>query len=324
MLLGFAVVANKGPQGWIEVILGAIMIAIPLVMTAQRRRQLREQEERERVEREATEKRNREMLAAYTTALTRVHGDQSVAAVDELRRERAALTLPYDIWGPLARRTVLQIGFGALARLNPAGAADVARLIDDVGAAAGLTDDDRAAVKHDLYRVVLWHLLADDRLGGAQQTQLDTLRRGLGVSDADLSVDLAAVEEFRRLRGIGADTLPRRDCRVKLAFQEYCVHETTGATMKFERPKKKPGRWVKERDCTVAVTNRRLVIVTKKPADLPLPNVNDVMVNVDTRVMTIHTSNAKKPIYLQVEDPIFTANLIDIASGLDQRPKGFA
>src|SRR5882724_1123705 len=68
-LLGFAVVARKGAQGWVEVIIGVFCIAIPIVMTAQRRRQIVEQENRERADREALEKRNRELLTWYMNAL---------------------------------------------------------------------------------------------------------------------------------------------------------------------------------------------------------------------------------------------------------------
>ncbi|MEA2569066.1 MAG: hypothetical protein QOI24_1067 [Acidobacteriota bacterium] len=327
VLLGFGVVANKGSQGWVEVILGVIMIAVPIVLTAQRRKQLHEQEERERAEREATEKRNREMLAAYSSALERARHDPSSATLDELRRERAALTLSYEIWRAVARQTILRIGFEALAKLSPAGAAEVAKRMDEASEAAGLNEEDRIEVKRDLYRVALWHLLADDRLGATQDEQLSAIRGGFGIADADVPADLGAVSEFLRLRGIAPATLPRRDCRVKLAFQEFCIHETTGATMKFARAKKKsatPGRWVKERDCTLTITSRRLIITTNKQTELPLSFVDDVMVNVDTNVMTIHTGNVKKPIHLQVADPIYTANLIDIAAGIDPRPKGFA
>src|SRR6266498_3453532 len=45
VLLGFSVVARKGPQGWIEVILGLGMIAAPIILTAQERKALREKEE---------------------------------------------------------------------------------------------------------------------------------------------------------------------------------------------------------------------------------------------------------------------------------------
>jgi hypothetical protein len=324
ILLGIGVLANKGPQGWVEIILGILMIATPIVLTAQRRKQLREQEERERAEREATEKRNREMLTAYTAALEKARAEQSPATLDALRRERAALTLPYDIWRAPARNAILRIGFAALARLTPAAASDVAKIVEESGSAAGLVDADRIEVKRDLYRTILWHLLADDRLGEAQADQLAAIRKGFGIADADIPVDVAAVEEFRRLRGIDKATLPRRECAIKLSFQEFCIHETNGALMTFARSKKKGSRWVKERDCTITLTSRRLITTTKKPSELPLPNVDDVMVNVDSNVMTIHTSNAKKPIHLQVPDPIFTANIIDIAASLDLRPKGFA
>jgi hypothetical protein len=327
MLVGFGVIANKGPQGWVEVILGVIMIAVPIVLTAQRRKQLREQEERERAEREATEKRNREMLAAWSSALERARLDPSPAALEELRRERTALTLPYEIWRAVARQTILRIGFESLATHSASGASEVGARMDEASEAAGLTEEDRVDVKRELYRVALWHLLADDRLGAAQDEQLSSIRRAFRIADADVPSDLAAVSEFLRLRGIAPATLPRTDCRVKVAFQEHCIHETTGATMKFARAKKKSattGRWVKERDCTLTITSRRLVITTNKQTELPLSFVDDVMVNVDTNVMTIHTGNAKTPIHLQVADPIYTANLIDIAAGIDPRPKGFA
>jgi len=94
VLLGFSVILRKGPQGWVEVILGAAMIATPIVLTAQQRKKIREQEERESAEREAVDKRNREMLTAYTTALDRAREERSDEAFARLEQERKALTLP--------------------------------------------------------------------------------------------------------------------------------------------------------------------------------------------------------------------------------------
>src|SRR5437588_5215987 len=44
-LIGLAVVARKGPQGWVEVILGLAMITTPIALTAQKRKKIQEQEE---------------------------------------------------------------------------------------------------------------------------------------------------------------------------------------------------------------------------------------------------------------------------------------
>ena len=45
LLLGLAVVARKGPQGWFEILLGLAMIGTPIALTAQERKVLRENEE---------------------------------------------------------------------------------------------------------------------------------------------------------------------------------------------------------------------------------------------------------------------------------------
>ncbi|HET7436148.1 MAG TPA: hypothetical protein VFN10_15670, partial [Thermoanaerobaculia bacterium] len=91
ILLGFAVISRKGAQGWVEVILGAAMIATPLVMTAQARKQIKEREEKERAEREAREKRHREMLASYINALDELRRNPNDITMHALARERQQL-----------------------------------------------------------------------------------------------------------------------------------------------------------------------------------------------------------------------------------------
>lgn len=295
VLLGLGVIARKGAQGWVEVLLGAGMIAVPIVLTAKERNVLREKEERERAEREAVEKRRRQLLAAYTAALERVQRERSAESIAALARERRALTLSYDIWGAAARRALLLIGFDELSRRS---AADVAPLLDDVARASGVTEEDTAAVKIDLYRTVLWHLLADDRVGEAQEEQLRAMRQALDAGDTDE----AAAAQFRRLRGITAKSLPQVQSSAKLAFQERAVHETNG----------------------LLVTNKRLIVTVRKPIDIPLPQLNDIDVDVDENVLTIDTAVTKKPLRLQVDDPIYTAALIELASMLDARPRRWA
>jgi len=287
VLLGIAVVARKGAAGWVEVILGLAMIATPIVLTAQERKALREKEERERAEREATEKRNRELLAAYTGALERVRRERSPEALEALARERAALTLPDEIWVPAARRTALLVGFEDLAN------------VDGVARAAGLTDDDIAAIKADIYRTFLWHLLADDRVGDAQEARLRELAQTLGYGG-----DEPAAEQFRRLRGVTAKNLPQLEQPpVPLRFQERAIHQSDG----------------------LVITNKRLVVLGgRKPVEVPLPQLNDIDVDADDNALTIDNAATKKPIVVRVDDAIYTAALLELAAGLNQRPRGFA
>lgn len=306
ILLGLAVLARKGPQGWVEIILGAIFVGIPIVMTAQRRKQIRDQEERDRVEREELEKRNHEHLDWYVKALHYVvESNRTDAALEALRGERETLSLPYELWAPPARSAMLKIGFDELARRGIAGSNVIGELLRKAGSAAGLNPEDITGVAHDLYTTVFWHLLADDRLGDTQQTQVDTLRDGLGISDSDTPLEVLSANQFRDLRGVTTANLPRAHTAIQLGFQEYCIHQAP------------------LEDGAIVITNRRLIVDKKKGAEVALPKVFDVVVDVDSSLVTIKTDE-KKPLLLRLGYPIFTAAIIDLAASLDERPRGFA
>ncbi len=302
VLLGLAVVGRKGPQGWVEVLLGLVMIAVPIALTAQERKKIREQEERERAEREAREKRNREMLAAYTAALERARVERNEEAFAQLDRERETLTLPYAIWGPAARRTVLLIGFEELAKRGTAAAKEIGQIMDRVSRAAGLTPDDQIGAKLDLYRTIVWHLLADNRLDSAQREQLAAIRDGLSIDDDGADV----IRQFQRVQGMSPQSLPRAKCTTKLGFQEHCIYETaTDHGM-------------------LHVTNKRVLLEAKKRFEMPIGHGFDVVVNADDSAVMLKTDDPKKPLRLRVEQPIYTAAILDVASSIDERPRGFA
>jgi hypothetical protein len=319
MLLGLAVVVRKGKAGYVEVVLGLILIVVPIVLTAQRRKQLREQEEKERAEREALEARNRRMLSSYMAALEHLRREPGEASFERIRAERQTLDLPYEIWSSAARRTVLQIGFEKLNDVGTAASGEIAGLMTRAAEAAGINAEDQRQTKLDLYRNVLWHLLADDRLGDSQSAELQALRVGLGISESDLPSDTKAAGEFRRLGGVEEKSLPRVDCGIALAYKEYCIHHARGSVMTQKRQK-----WIESGACDLYVTNRRVVLSAKSANDVPLPRVDDIDVDIDEDVLVIKTADPKKPIAVRVEDPIYTALVLDIATRIDERPKGFA
>lgn len=327
-LLGFAVISKGRPQGWVEVILGLILIAVPIVLTAQTRRRIKEQEERERVAREEEEKRHRALLNSYTTALERLRQNPGRNTLEAATHEHEKLTLPYDVWCKYARRTALDIAFEALGRLGTAKATELGDLVTRVSRAVGLAPADELGVKLDIYRTVVWHLLADDRLGEAQAAELRRLREGLGIGDNDIPVEARMIEEFEQLRGITKTNLPKETCaELGLGFHEYCLHAAKGSLLRkvWERVNGKPvAKLVPTESCTLFVTNRRVVVVAKKKQDIPLVKIDDVEVDIDPNVVTIRTAKSMKDIDVQLDDPIYTAALLDIATTLDERPRGFA
>src|SRR5947209_17882402 len=81
VLLGLAVLVSKGAAVIVEILLGLILMAIPIFITAQRRKKIREEEARQRAEAAAAEQRHREMLGTYLTALENLRTDRSDAAI---------------------------------------------------------------------------------------------------------------------------------------------------------------------------------------------------------------------------------------------------
>lgn len=327
VLLGLAVLATKGAPGWFWIVIGVGLIATPLIRTAQVRRQTREREKKEREEREERERRHREMLSAYTAALARLRKEPNDEAMAAVARERERLELPYDIWSPMARQTVLEIGFAELAKGGPSAAKDVSELMKRASAAVGLAPSDEVGVRTGLYRIVLWHLLADDRANETQAEALEAVRRGLGVGDADTPGEGQAAAEFVRLRGFTPAELPREECPFALGFHEYCVRVARGTLLKRTREKagrKRIDRLEPDHDCTLIVTNKRIVVDAAKRIEIPLAKVDDVELDADANVLTIRTARLVPNLDLRVEDPIYTGAMVDLAMSVDERPKGFA
>ena len=109
LLLGLAVVSSKGAAGVFWIILGLVLIAIPFVITLQKRRVVRAHDTRIRKEREERDARNRELLSAYTAALEKLRDDPSDEVLAYVQRENEKLDLPYAIWADTAIGTVLCI-----------------------------------------------------------------------------------------------------------------------------------------------------------------------------------------------------------------------
>ncbi len=290
VLLGLAVLVRKGPAGWVEILLGLAMIATPVVLTAQRRRLLRETEARHRAEREAHEASRRKMLNDYMAALERVRSERSDNALAILDRERRALTLAYEVWSPVARDVALRIGFSELATRGVTGATEISSMLDRVSSAAGLTEADARGVKQDMYETAMWHLIATGRVGPAQEALISSLQTSLGIPGDGLG----AMEPFRRLRELDAASLPRVSCALPLDFLESCVYQAATP------------------EGLLVITTRRLALGAKKTIEVELSRIDDITVDADEGRLLIRTDGRKKPLSAKAEEPVFTAAMIDL------------
>lgn len=310
VLLGLAVLAKGETRaGTVELVIGLVLLAIPLVMTAIRRRAVLQQEQYKEREREERDSRNRELLTAYTTALERLRETPSDASLALVLAENEKLDLPYAIWADTAIGTVLNVGFSTLASLGPERAAEVAALMDRSSQAAGLIAEDARDVKHALYSTVLWHYLADDRLGRAQLEVVRSIQQGFNIQDDEIPTDTSSEAQFERLRGVDHRNAPRCNTTVPLNLNEYCMY--TSAI-----------RLPDGQESTAIVTNRRLLV--ENGTEVTIPRIDDVTVDADQQRITIRAAELKRPLELTVSEPIYFAAMIDLATRLDNRPKSFA
>jgi hypothetical protein len=312
ILFGLAVVMGKGPQGWIVVILGLILIGVPIVLTSAKRRTLRLQEEKIRKERHDRDERDRQLLAAYTTSLEKLRDDPSDANLKYVQRENEKLDLPYAVWADTAIGTVLYVGFSTLAKVGPERAAEVAALMDRSSNAAGLIAEDARGVKHALYSTILWHFLADDRLGEEQTRIVRQIQQGFAIKPEDVPNDTAAEEQFNRLRGVDHRNAPRCEIQIPLKMNEYCMY--TAEIRLGHAATATP----------IVITNKRLLVGSgSKPTEVFVPKIDDVVTDADTARVTVRASELKRPLDFTAGEPIYLAAILDLASRLDDRPKSF-
>jgi hypothetical protein len=311
-LLGMATVANKGSQGWIVVIIGLALMAAPIVLTSAKRRGIRMQEEKIRKQRQERDERDRQLLAAYTTSLEKLRDDPSDETLQYVQRENEKLDLPYAVWADTAIGSVLYVGFSTLARVGPQNSRDVAELMDRASNAAGLIAEDAAGVKHALYSTILWHFIADDRLGEEQTRIVRQIQEGFSIKAEDVPIDTASEAQFNRLRGIDHRNAPRCEAQLPLRMNEYCMYTADvrigGAA----------------NTTPIFITNKRLIVGSEKGAtEVEVPKIDDVMADADNSRVAIRASELKHPLDFAAGEPIYLAAILDLASRLDDRPKSF-
>ncbi|MEO8383296.1 MAG: hypothetical protein ABI779_26805 [Acidobacteriota bacterium] len=311
VLIGMAVLGNGKSAGWVEVILGLILIAVPIVIAWQKRRVILQAEDRKKKEREERDARNRELLAAYTATLEQLREDPTDATLAHVQGENEKLDLPYAVWADVAIGTVLNVGFSTLARVGPERAAEVAALMDRASEASGLIAEDSRAVKHALYSTILWHFLADDRLGEEQLKVVRSIQNGFNIKNDEVPIDASSEAQFERLRGVDHRNAPRCNTTIALQLNEYCMHTASVRTGEGTET----NAWI---------TNKRVIVEGPKPTEVSVPKIDEVLVDADRQSIALRASDLKRPLEIRLAEPIYFAAMLDLATRLDDRPKSFS
>lgn len=310
--------------GYVEIMIGLALLIVPPARNWKRERERRQRERQERAARAAEETRRREMVGEFAARLQSLTDHHDAAALAAVRAERKNRDIPYEAVSSLAKRAVVDNGFESLSRIDKSDASAVTSRIDEIADAVGLSDEDLLASKREIYLRLMWHLLADDRMGQEQSRILESIRKSFALDEASLARERRAAEELEALSSLTTASLPSQSCTEILRFQEVCHHETRGKTVRAaSRRRRQEGQWEEVSDCTLHVTSKRIIISSKSSIDVSLQRVFDLEIDIDEDILMISTDRGKKH-YLRLADPIVSAGIIESAAARPRKPQGLA
>jgi hypothetical protein len=323
IFLGIAVfVVAPNPSGYIYIALGIVFAGGPWYVTARKRRELKERLERERLEQEEAERQRRELIGEYldrVDALPQQHDRESIEALRQLRMTRE---IPFEEVTPRIQQAIIRLAFIELDRVDQVGVPAVATTIDDASEAAGLADEKRHEVKYAVFESVAWHLIADGRVGEHRQRALDQLRQEFGLSAEEVRREMAAMEEYRRVREIRVETLPRVPAPgAPLKFGEICHLMAKAREMKLPSRsmfRRQPAGaddsiWRESGDRDVVVSSRRVLLLPGRKREIPYERIDQLELDADHGVLTVAADDSSKSVHLQMEEPLVAGVLIDLA-----------
>ncbi len=320
ILLGVLVLLLRNDAiGWIEVVLGVIIIVVPWLLSARKRRQARADALRREEERAAEEERRRELIGDYVHHLEQISFEADTEELERIREERTSREIPPEALLPVARDAVHRAGFGAIAAGRSAG--EVGSVIARIGDAVGLGGEEIRQARLYLYQKLVWHLLADSRCDRAHRERLEELARGLDLTPDELERERNAVDQLERVKGLKRSALPEVRWKGDLRFQEVCHHSTPAATLDA------PRRWgsVRSSDSKPAdlVVSSRRILYPQGKLSIPLDQIYEIAIDADRNELVV-TRGGRKPAlhHFVLEDPIFTAGIIEAARQAPRKPAG--
>lgn len=331
ILLGVLVLTltENDTAGWIEIILGAALVAGPHLLAAKRRRDERVRLERERAEREEQLRAVREQVGEMSRLLDSITALPDEAELPRIAEERKKFDVSYEAMAPMARQAAMRAGFDGVARADTLGEREVGRRIDQLCSAVGLTHEDTRAVKQRICRRLGWHLIADERMTPEMQARLRTLAEAMGLNAADFGAEWNVADEFRRMSAISFGSLPRKTAPIELRYGEYVHHRSGGTCMKPSgiRPsvdsevKLAEESWLEDCRCELWVTTKGIRLTGERNLDFDYNELRGIEIDADRGVLVL-TYSERKTVALELSDPYYTATMIDFASEAD-RPKIF-
>ena len=309
-LAGLLVLASaswvSGPQGLIATILGgALLLLWPVPMvTAWRRNRSGAQLGKEL---ESIFASGRPLDQAQQTAVSEAIADEPVTPADRIYQTQAAyLRL---VMALVEDRSVTDEELELLAQAET--------LLNLRGPFIG-------EARADAFREVYLEAIADGELSEAEQSALDHIRDRLGIPEQALQAELDVVRRLREVRQIREGDLPVIEPSKPLQKSEVCHYEAPARILKeknlksfqSEGQKYKVRGLVIDKDATLLITNKRLLLVHRGTTTVRLDKILDLEVDYDRSLLNVTKDGARSPVIVTTPDALKAGAIVATAAAL--------
>ena len=202
--------------------------------------------------------------------------------------------------------------------------ADETRLITQVEELCHLDPEFHKQARIDVFRRAYLALVADRDLTEEEDSILNHIRTSLAVGEDDVSSELQFVERLREIRAIRGGVLPTVTSSTPLPEDEICHDESPVRLLKARvlrsyqsgGQKYKVRGLVVDKEGTLVITSKRLLIVHDGATSVPFKKVLAIHVDTDRNLLAITKDGSTAPVYLTTPDALRAGALMARLAGL--------
>lgn len=188
-----------------------------------------------------------------------------------------------------------------------------------LGESLGLPTERRRELHTELLKSVMWQMMADLEVSVPEEALAHEIAFTLGIPEADLVQEWAAMRQFVSFRELEGRVLPAIEPGIKLQRGETCHHVTQGALMDMKTvrtyvvdgERQREQELVTARAGTIYITSKRILIVGDGTTAILHEKILDIDIDCDDNLVTVTKDGRQKPLYLRTGDAIFCGKLIE-------------
>lgn len=200
---------------------------------------------------------------------------------------------------------------------------DELALLKTVEELCNLTPVFRAEARVDVFRQVYLESVADRDLTVQEEAGVDQIRIALGIAEEAVSNEVALVRQLGEIRSTRSGHLAAIASTTPLQNGEICYYEGVARVLKFktlrsfqrDRRKYSVRGLAIEREGTLLVTNKRLLVIQEGTTAIPFSKILEFEIDHDRNLIAITKDGANAPVYLTTPDALRVSAILASASG---------